>query len=114
MSNIIKEKVTGIQDALKAMIHSDESGSGFDKLKKNVADKIRETEEAADTMMGLSQVDVGENIRGKMKEIGDATEVMLHLDDNNGSKEIGKKIHDMIKEIYDAYEVMVFHEKPKE
>ena len=114
MNNAFKDKIKGVQDALKTMIHSEEIGAGFDQLKKAVADRIRETEEAADTMMGLKQTDFGEEIRGKMKEIGDATEVMLHLNDNNGSKQIGEKIHGLIKEISDAYDVMIFHEKPKE
>ena len=113
MSNVFKDKITGIQDALKAMIHSNESGSKFDQLKKAVVDRIHETEEAAGTMLDFKKVDLGDDIRGKMKEIGDATEVMLHLDDT-ASKELGKKIHGLIKEIYDAYEVMVFHEKPKQ
>ena len=113
MNNIFKDKIKGIQDALKAMIHSNESGSGFDQLKKAVVDRIRETEEAADTMMGLKQTDFSGEIRQKMKEIGDATEVMLNLDDT-GSKEAGKKIHGLVEEISNAYDVMVFHEKPKE
>lgn len=113
MNNVIKEKVSGIQDALKAMIHSDETGSGFQQLKKAVADRIRETQNAVETMMGLKQLNISDDIRGKMKEIEDATEVMLHLNDDKGSRELGAKIHNMIKEIYDAYEVMVFHEKPK-
>ena len=109
----IKKKINDIHDAIDEMDQSNESGSGFAKLKKAVVDRIHETEKAADVMLGLNKADVSGEIREKMKEIGDATEVMLHMDDTHASKEIGRKIKKLIKEIYDAYDVMVFNEKPK-
>ena len=109
----LKKKINGIHDAIDEMDQSNESGSGFARLKKAIVDRIKETENTADAMMGLSKADFSGEIRGKMKEIEDATEIMLNLQDNTASKEIGKKIKKLIAEISEAYDVMVLNGIPK-
>lgn len=110
----IKQKIKEIEDALDAMVASKDSGESFGKLKKAVVDRIRETEESADAMLGLDRNDVSEDIRAKLKEVGTATDSLLNLEDEAQSKQVGDDIRLLIDEITNASEVMISGNKPKE
>ena len=88
----IREMIREIEEAVDVMVDSEERGESFHNLKKNVVEKIHETEAAADAMLGNEDVHIGDELREKIKEVGG-------------------RIKELVKEIKDASDVMLIDDR---
>ena len=107
----IREMIREIEEAVDVMVDSEERGESFHNLKKNVVEKIHETEAAADAMLGNEDVHIGDELREKIKEVESATGSLLDIEDDEVSKEVGGRIRELVKEIKDASDVMLIDDR---
>ena len=102
----IREKIKEIDDAIELMLHTDEYSESFHDMKHAVVEKIHETEEAADVMLGQKKTDLDSEIVEKMREVREASETLMSQNDHESSKETGGRIRELLHDIKEAAETL--------
>ena len=116
----IKDKIREIETAVDGMVMNEDGikplgeaeGESFDRLKKSLSEKIKETEVFAnDILEKRENKDFKGDLFDKLKEIEDATDRLMALNDHDTNKKKHGEIRKLLNEMREASEELYIDDR---